>query len=215
MNNAIDYFLRTENTVRMLLAENETCKTKIRLIRETIIVDSVSSESPVPPKTFGDWWVENKNEKEVIFEAHQKYAVEAFSSSLLAGTVLQIAARAIELYSKNTTVSDEWRKIARRNFPLPKFFIGRILHTVPVGLVIYSGREQYLKTYSGRIIEAINQEVFVRLANFSGQLEFQDLVERSRDFYGMHAEYLASNVLDVLCWNSYDQYIKDMQQALL
>ncbi|MFS0755125.1 hypothetical protein ABC383_10565 [Noviherbaspirillum sp. 1P10PC] len=215
MNNAIDYFLRTENTVRMLLAENETCKTKVRLIQENIMVNSALSESLVSSKSFIDWWVKNKNEKDVTFEAHKRYSLEAFASSLLAGTVLQIAARAIELYSENTTVPNEWGKIVRRSFPIPKFFIGRTVHTVPVGLVIYSGRDQYLKTYSGRVIEAINQEVFARLANFSRRLEFQNFVERSSGFYSMHAEYLASNVLDILCWNSYDQYIEDMQQALL
>lgn len=182
METACDYFVRTENTVRMLLKENQVCKDKVRLIQESITLSDVTLDLTNANLKFCDWWAKNKNEEEIISEAHQKYAVEAFSSSLLAGTVLQIAARAIELYSENTTVPDDWRKIGRKNFPVPKFFIGRTVHTVPVGLVIYAGRDHYLKTYSGRVIEAINQEVFVRLGDLSGQLGFQDLVERNRGF---------------------------------
>lgn len=213
MENVSDYFSRTENTVRMLLEENQACQAKVKLAKETVILSSTTPEAMTPQKNFGNWWMENKNNKTAILEAQQSYSIEAFAGGLLAGSVLSIAARAIDNYSQNTAIPDNWGEIFRKESLPTRFFVGRTIHTVPLGLIIYAGWNQYIDHIS-REIRIINHEVFLRVATHSEIFEFQAFAAREHEFVKLHYEYFASHVLDVLCWNDYDQYIKDMQQAL-
>lgn len=213
MENVSDYFSRTENTVRMLLEENQACQAKVKLAKETVIRSDTTSV-PIPQRDFGNWWMENKNDKTAILKAQQSYSIEAFVGGLLAGSVLSIAARAIDNYSHNTTIPDNWEEIFRKESLPTEFFVGRTIHTVPLGLIIYAGWNQYIN-HIGRETRAISQEVFLRVATHSKLFEFQAFAAREYEFVNLHSEYFASHVLDVLCWNDYDQYIKDMQQTLL
>ncbi|GAC1503672.1 MAG: hypothetical protein NVS1B10_08790 [Candidatus Saccharimonadales bacterium] len=214
MENACDYFLRTENTVRMLLEEDQICKAKIKAIQDSIILGDAEADLTTSKITFGEWLAKNKDDKSVFQEAQRKYSIEAFSGGLIAGSVLQIAARAIEHYSKNTAVPNDWEEIFRKKSLPTEFFIGKTVHTVPLGLIIYAGWNQYIN-HTGRGVRAITQEVFARLAIHSGQFEFQALIDQSTNFDNPLAEYFASTVLDALGWNEYDRYIADMKHALL
>lgn len=213
MENACDYFLRTENTVRVFLKEYQACKAKVRLIQELIIQGDPAPDLKTRKITFGEWWIKNKNDRDIILKAHQKYSTEAFACGLLAGSVLKIAARAIEHYSGNTAILEEWEKILDKKFLPSKFFIGRTIHTVPLGLLIYAGWNQYIDPIS-REIRVINQQIFRQVATHSKLFEFESFADLDFNFINLHSEYFASNVIDVLCWNDYDHYIGDMQQAL-
>jgi hypothetical protein len=211
IENALDYLIRTENAVRVLLQEAAFYKATIRSIQDTV---SRSDTAPEMTTAFGDWWMKNKNDKNAILKAHREYSTEAFTGGILAGSVLKIAAHVIEFYSGSTTVPDEWKKLFKRRILPDRFFVGRTIHTVPVGLIIYCGLNQYINTPS-RLIEEINQEVFGRLGASGGQFEFLAFVDRSNSYRSLHSEYLAANVLDVLGWSDYNAYIEDMQQILI
>lgn len=174
MHSGLDYLLRTENAVRMLLQQNAVCRAKIELVKKNIASDCNRAEKVDAKIKFNDWWIKNKNEQEVIFNAYCQYSAEAFVSSQLAGSVLNIASQAIEVNSSNSTIPDEWTRIFKRRFLPTSFFIGREVHTVPLGLLIYCGRNQYSNIID-RMDESINQEVFGRLADQGQQLEFQAL----------------------------------------
>ena len=214
MENACDYFLRTENTVRILLKEYQACKAKVQLIQELIIHGDAEPGLKTLKITFNEWWIKNKNDRNVILKAQQRYSMEAFACGLLAGSVLKIAARAIEQYSKNIAIPEEWEKIFQKKFLPSEFFIGRTIYTVPLGLLIYAGWNQYNDPVS-REIRLINQQVFRQVATHSKLFEFESFANLDSEFISLHFEYFASNVIDVLCWNDYDHYIKDMQQALI
>lgn len=213
MENACEYFLRTESTVRVLLKEYQACKAKVRSIQELIMHGDAEPGLKTPKITFGEWWMKNKNDKTVILNAQQRYSIEAFACSLLGGSILKIAARAIEHYSKHTAIPEEWDKVPQKKFLPSEFFIGRTIHTVPLGLLIYAGWNQYNDPVS-REVRAINQQIFRQLATHSKLFEFESFSNFESEFTSLNFEYFASNVIDVFCWNDYDNYIKDMQQAL-
>lgn len=213
MENALDYLTRTEDAVRMLLQGIASYKATVESIQDSISRCDTAPEIMISQVTFGEWWMKNKNNQSAVLEANQRYSTESFTRGLLAGSVLKIAAQAIESYSENTTIPDEWTKIFRKKALPDRFFVGRTVHTVPLGLIIYCGLNQYINTAS-RVIEEINQEVFGRIGAYGGQFEFLAFVDRGSDYRNLHSEYLAANVLDVLGWGDYDRYFGDMRQAL-
>lgn len=214
MQSALEYLLCTENAVRMLLEQNVFYKSKVENIQATIACGACESNVTDPHITFGKWWDKNKEDKEMIFQANYKYLIEAFTNGIVAGSVLQIAAKAIDYYSKNTTVPDEWTQKFRRALLPHRFFVGRTVHTVPVGLIIFCGLNQYTNA-AGRTTEQLNREVFSRLGVHSGQFEFQAFVDRSSEFRDLHSEYFAARVLNILGWSDYENYFEDMREILL
>lgn len=214
MQDALDYLLSTENAVRMFLQQNAFYTSKVETIQANIVCCDCGSRSTKPNITFGEWWIKNKKNKEIIVQANHKYLIEAFTNGLLAGSVLKIAGKAIDYYSENTTVPNEWREKFKRRLLPHRFFVGRTVHTVPVGMIIFCGLNQYINA-AGRTIEELNQEVFSRLGVHGGQFEFQAFVDQSSEYRNLHSEYLAANVLNILGWSDYDRYFEDMREILL
>lgn len=214
MEKASDYFMRTERAVRMLLQEAASYKDRVKLIQEAVSISDATPETAAPQGAFGEWWMKNRNDQNAVFKAYCKYSADAFIGGLLASSVLKIAANAIDNYSKEASIPDEWLKLFRKRILPDRFFVGRSIHTVPMGLIIYCGLNQYANTTS-RSIEEINQEVFGRIGSDGAFFEFKAFVDRSCGYRDLHSEYLAANVLEVLGWTEYDQYIKDMKHALL
>lgn len=209
MENPKDYFSRTENTVRMLLKEHNACKAKVRTIQKLIVQGCATKELEPSEITFGEWWKKNNNDHNVILEAQKKYSIEAVQCGILAGSVLKIAARAIECYSKNAEISENWKN----KFLPSEFFIGRVIYTVPLGLLIYAGWNHY-RNPAGIELTAANYQIFKRVGLHSKLSEFDFFSDPDSSFIDLHFDYFASEVLDVLCWIDYDNYLDDMQTAL-
>lgn len=208
--NTENFLMRSENAVRALLHQNATYAAKIKKIQKRIPLDYTEHGRRTSELTFGNWWMTNKTNENVIFDASQKYSVEAYTSSLLSGSILKIAAKAIDSHSKNTYIPDEWPKIFKKRFLPARFFVGRSVYTIPIGLVIFCGLNQFINT-TDREIEALNREVFTRLATYSGRFEFQAFVGLETSYRNLHSQYLATSVLEILGWTDYDNYFEDMR----
>ncbi|MFS0757513.1 hypothetical protein ABC383_22820 [Noviherbaspirillum sp. 1P10PC] len=214
MESAISFLTRSENAVRALLHQNAIYADKVKNIQKSIPLASIALNETTSQLSFDDWRIKNKDEKHIIIDAHQKYSTEAFTCGLLAGSILRMANRAIGLYSENTHIPDEWNRIFNKRILPARFFVGRIVHTIPIGLLIFCGLNQFINT-TNREIEALNREVFRRLATYGEQFEFRAFVEQETTYRKLHSEYLATNVIDILGWNDYDCYFEDMRRMLL
>jgi hypothetical protein len=143
----------------------------------------------------------------------RQFVAESFANAVLAGSVLQVAAKAIEVYSTNTNVSNDWKVvIGKSRAPIP-FCIGRMVRGVPTGLVIYGGRNQHMH-YNEAALQPVNREIFARMAAYSEHEELKGFVDPGLDLTNPLLDSFASNVLYVLGWKSYNDYIADMKVLL-
>lgn len=77
-------------------------------------------------------------------EVAGKYFDLKFSEATFAGAPLQVAAMGIRYFSRNTSIPASCASVvpARVKAAVP-FCIGRELHGLPIGLIIYDARNQY------------------------------------------------------------------------
>jgi hypothetical protein len=122
METAAEYLDKTESAVKILF-------------------DGIDAYSELLRNEHVQLAAENPEKLQAAFEAQRSFVAEYFALATLCGAVLQIAAKAIECYSKVDDVPED----CQDSFSGPKirlFCIGRRVHDVPIGLVIYAGRNQ-------------------------------------------------------------------------
>ncbi|MBI2467052.1 MAG: hypothetical protein HYV62_04435 [Candidatus Rokubacteria bacterium] len=141
-----------------------------------------------------------------------KYFDLKFSEATFAGSILQVAYMAIRLYSRNNLIPPSCAALVRTSHKsaIP-FCIGPERHTVPVGLIVYAGRNQYSHWDEDEPHE-VTRSVFDALSaafrdNISADLAFS-LGNPTINLY-------ASEVLfSALGWTSYESYLAAMTALL-
>ena len=142
MQNAADYLDKTRSAAAKLF---EGIDKYLALLRQhsTTFVTSYTTQEDFQ-RQYDAWYEANRSNIQVALETQRQYLGESFAQATLCGSILQLAAKAIECYSKNTEIPEDWRSLIRpRTKPVP-FCTGRLVRGVPLGLVIYAGRNQHI-----------------------------------------------------------------------
>ncbi|MGV2933107.1 hypothetical protein ACE3G8_18715 [Vreelandella venusta] len=206
MQTVDEYLNRTESAVRRLF---DGIDDYISILRTAVGVTFVTSE-PYGPKQdaeYAAWKAKNAKRLLEAREAEQRYLAESFALDTLCGSVLQVAAKAIEIYGQNNPIPETFAGIVQPK--LSKFCTGRVVRNVPLGLIIYAARNQHTHFNDGKLREP-SAEVFKRLATehgYGGQEQFSD---PAFDIDNPRLVSLASNVTGLIEWRSYESYIGDM-----
>ncbi len=131
----------------------------------------------------------------------------------LCGAIIEIAYSLIKQYSKNGTIPISCGKL---DIPIDtekaKFYVGREVHNIPLGLLIFAAREQYSAWEQGSPSNPIAKGVFEHLRTVRKRDIWQDLlyeldwpVKRPASHYIIQKE---------LKWLTYDDYLADMTLAI-
>jgi hypothetical protein len=150
-------------------------------------------------------------EIEQSLEAQRKFFAEKHALATLCGSILQIASMAIRLYSKNKMVPPEFAACIGTNENAIRHCIGRRVRDVPIGLLIYAGRNQYNHLEDGKLREP-NSTIFEMMAtkhNYGSGIR-----DPAFDLRGDVNWNLPSNVTSILGWRAYESYVADMSQLL-
>ena len=126
---------------------------------------------------------------------------------------MQIAFTGMKLHSRNRQrIPSSCKAIFKdkEKSEAKNYCIGRLVHGIPMGLIIYAGRNQYShmedKKYS-----AITERVFNHLTYFGTDGKYQnpqfDLGVRNKEIY-------ADNILAILEWSDLEPFLKDMKTML-
>jgi hypothetical protein len=140
-----------------------------------------------------------------------KYFKLKFSEGTLAGSIIQVAATGIRVFSKNETVPDYCADIvpSSANKVIP-FCVGDELFGLPVGLIIYAARNQYAHWEEDPF--AITTKVFRRLAiAFSDNLTYDLAFVLENPTIDIYANEI---LLGGLRWTTYEKYRSEMEKML-
>ena len=135
------------------------------------------------------------------------------AKATLCGAIVQVAYTAIKQYSKNGAIPLSSSKL---DIPIDNekagFYVGREVHGIPLGLLIFAAREQYSNWEQGTPSNPVAKGVFEHLRSTRKRDIWQDLLyELDWPVKRPAAHYIIQKELK---WLSYEDYISDMSQAL-
>ena len=159
-----EYLTKTESAVRLLFGGIDSYLVVLRGITGVTFV-TPQPFGPAFDADFSAWQLANAGVLTATREAERKFLAESFALDTLCGAVFHVAERALEVYSTNTTVPPEWADIATSR--KAKYCIGRLVRTVPLGLVIYAARNRHAH-YNENSLHEPSATVFEHLATDHG-----------------------------------------------
>jgi len=178
-----------------------------------IFIGSAGNQA-VSDAEFMAWKKRHDVEIKAALKAQQDYFAESFALANLCGSVLQVAAKYVDLFSKVQAVPPDWIELIKPDDKRAKYCVGKRVRTVPLGLVILAGRNQHMHFGEEKPLNKVNVEVFHRLA-----VHFRDNTDPAwRDpafdlANGMLVSF-AHNITALIGWRSYEAYEKSLPGIL-
>jgi hypothetical protein len=132
------------------------------------------------------------------------------AKSTLSGAIIQVAYSGISQHSTETKIPKELHIATDRR--KAKFCIGRDVHGLPLGLVIYAARIQYNHWEEGMPKNQTAKYVFTHLASVRMNDPWHDLVY---ELDWPVTRPVTHHILELeLQWHKYEDYLSDMKQML-
>lgn len=212
------YIEKNESAVRVLFDGIQSYISELRTAKPQVFIAGHLDPDRLEVE-YAEWERQNRTAISAYREAEHKYFSQVFANAVLCGAVLQIAAKAIELYSRNSAVPEDiipFITIERRgekkiNERLYRFCIGRRVRDVPVGLIIYAARNQHTHFEEHKLKEQVNFLVFESLAYYVEGMNGKDpCFDLSNDRLVSYAH----NITALFGWHSYDSYVADLRAML-
>jgi hypothetical protein len=142
-----------------------------------------------------------------------EFASETFAIATLSGAILQFAYMAIELDSKNTESFAKYIDLIPNNHKVAKFCIGRVINEVPLGLIVYTGRNQ-AHHYDDKSYNRITEQVFHDLANWYSPTFGKHYINDYYDLSNLRMVIFTTNIIWKLNWQNYHSYEKELIELL-
>jgi hypothetical protein len=204
------YANHTESAVRNIFNSIESY---VSILKPSSGITFISSELDLVKQQseYEAWLLKNKAKINKAKAAQKKFVEESFALDVMCGALLQVADKAIEVYSINTEIPKNLKEII--NPSLSKYCIGRLVRGVPLGLIIYAGRNQHIH-YSDSSLREPSKSVFKLLANGHGIKGFESHEDPAFDLQNPALSSFAGNITGLIEWRSYNEYIADMKHML-
>ncbi len=218
MKSKIDYLVQTENAVKGLF---KLIEEYLDLIELGVPPCTGFRSSGVPGKVerlYDEWksQPEIQEQFEIAQYAKDEYRGQLFSMQVVAGSIFQIACKAIELFSEERYVDSKYQYLLDncnkgQKIKAKKFCVGREVRGVPLGLIIYAARNQYNHIESGAKLNDLNRNVFCALSNNHG---FGEGVDSSFSLKNDGITCYSFNLRALIGWSNYEVYRGDMNSIL-
>lgn len=212
MQSPAEYITRTESAVRLLLGGIDSYLQVLRNSPDPIFRTSAPlARGPASDREFEAWFRDNTSSIAAAKAARMQFMAESFALGTLCGAILQIAAKALECFSENKIVPGHLQAVVGSG--RAKYCVGRLVRSVPLGLVVYAARNQHAH-FNEEALREPNVEIFERLATlheYSGSLSFRD---PAFDLQSTRIDSFAANVTALIGWRDYETYIGDINAML-
>jgi hypothetical protein len=210
MQTATEYLTKTESAVRHLFRGIDSYLKPLRLTDIPVFVTS-EPFGAAQQAEYSTWEVENAGRLAARKQVEEEFIADAFALDILTGAILQVAEKALDLYCKEVAIPPEWSSTVKPS--MAKYCRGRLVRTVPLGLVIYAARNQHVH-FDDRPLREPSAVVFERLATAHGYPSSESFRDPAFDLSNSSLTSFASNITGLVKWRTYDQYVNDMRALL-
>ncbi|NOS78980.1 MAG: hypothetical protein HOP35_13640 [Nitrospira sp.] len=212
MQSANEYLCRTESATRKLFDSIDTYVSALAKAPPPIFSESIANDAD-HRVALERWFTEHEEQVRLSLKAQHDFSAESFALATLCGCVLQIAATGIQWFSHNRAVPADFGSVIKPSSKAVPFCVGRRVRMVPIGLIIYAGRNQFAHLDENSLREP-NLTVFERLATKHGYSTDPAVRDPAFDLRNEYLINFSSNVTALIDWRSYDQYAKDMSAII-
>jgi hypothetical protein len=209
VNSYAIYASSTETAVQKLFEGIASYTEMLKAVRGTTFVSGELDQDRFNAE-YAAWASRNRKRLEKSHAAQKAFSEQSFAMATLCGALLQVAAKAIECYSPVKRVPANLASIVGGTKAAVPFCIGREVRGLPIGLIIYAGRNQHTH-FNEKKYAKVNEAVFDQLAALPGHSPQRD---PALNLTNPMLQSFASNVTFVLGWRSYKNYKKDMAAML-
>lgn len=137
-----------------------------------------------------------------------------FAKAIICGTIIQVAYTGIIQYSSNYIVPENCKDFGVSiSSPKSRFCIGREVHGIPIGLIIYAARVQYNHWEEGYPTNPTAKAVFGLLNSVRFSDPWNDLVYQLD--WPITRPVTHHIVRLELGWRTYEDYLADMTDMIL
>jgi hypothetical protein len=235
MNSGEEYLKRTESAVIKIFEGIESYIQILRNSKPPIYVGNAGDTLNRRP-AFENWIAANQAGIQASLKAQRDFSAESFALATLCGSLLQIAAMGIQWFSENEEIPENLPKslysLLKPKSKITKFCVGRKVRSVPIGLVIYAGRNQFNHMDDDELREP-NVTIFDLLSqNYTGTTDqsvesitlsaeqAEDITEQFPKDPAFDLENgilinFASNITGLLEWRDYESYYSDMYSLIV
>ncbi|MBK8164569.1 MAG: hypothetical protein IPK64_01255 [bacterium] len=204
-----DYLERTSSASRHIFHGIDELVGPLRHHRVPLFVGW--GESPEP---YRQWLAEHENEVRESLAIQEKYAQELFAIATLCGAILQIAFHAFQLCSTHAVVPDALKGVIREDAKAVKFCAGRTVKGVPLGIIVYVGRNQHMHFEDAKL-QGVSKTLFQLILEGEHERDLSRLVADEHMLIGVESgTSLAKAFMDLMRWHSYEAYEQDMVRTL-
>lgn len=164
-------------------------------------------------RKYDNWLRQNSSRVKAYNEHVKEYFGYAISKAALCGAILQIAFTGMKLHTrKRQRIPTSCKAIFKgeEKSNAKNYCIGRLVYDIPMGLIIYAGRNQY-SHMEDKKYNNVTERVFEHLTVFDMDGKYRnpqfDLAVRNKDIY-------ADNIVSILEWTDLKPFLKDMKVML-
>ena len=214
MESIEDYLNKTESAVKKIFEGIDEYLDILRESRSPVFV-SGTLEIDDWKKEHEKWARDHEEEIKASIDAQNRFVDESFAMSTLCSSMLQIAAMGIQKYSVNTEVPEAFTGLIRENAKPVKFCIGRFERDIPIGLIVYAGRNQFNHLDDDSLREP-NLSIFEKLCAVESSTN-KGVFYRDPAFDLTNENLIsyASNITGLLGWRTYENFYSDMRNMLI
>jgi hypothetical protein len=206
-----EYLDKTASAVRRLFdGIDEYTEVLRRSIRGVTFVTGLPY-GPEQDAAFAAWQEAKRDRLEAARRAERDYVAETFACDTLCGAVLQVAGKALETYGQNTSFPSGLPDAVKPAHA--QYCVGRVVRTLPLGLIVYAARNQHTHFNDGLLREP-SRSVFARLATGHGYGSGEVIADPAFDLSNPQLVSYAGNVTALIGWRSYGAYLADMEAML-
>lgn len=211
LDNLTDYLLYTKSAVTKIFSAYDSYLSLMKHPERPVFTSKNKFDSVEYKNEFQQWIKENELIIKRRIKNDNKFTFENFARATLMGTVLQFAFWAINSFSKNTTVPADFPGIQEKS-NTAKFCIGRLYDNIPIGLIIYAGRNQAM--HLNEKPHKVTIDVFEKLANSYDPISKKHYKSDYFDLNNKNNINCAESITYVLGWRDYDYYESELKSIL-
>ena len=209
MNSVDDYLNRTRSAVEKLFTAVDSYYLLLSYPKRPVFVTWDSDEARVNAE-YEKWAQQNSQLIQERLNRDDEFAQETFAITTLCSAILQFAYMAIKQFSRNVVVPTDFQGVIKPDNIAARFCIGRLIDDVPIGLIIYAGRNQS-HHYDETTYREPTPIIFSKLANWYSPQFQKHFVDDRYDLANPRITNFAAHILHKLDWHSCDSYENDIR----
>jgi hypothetical protein len=185
-------------------------------INTPVMIQDISNAADIDGLS-KQWIIENDEQIKISQKKERNYFANSKSRQVLCGSILQIAFTGIELFCNPGCIPANFTNIVPSSkdskCTFLKFCRGRLIRKVPLGLIIYAGRNQY-NHYGDADLNFANKRIFEKLAQNPDTKLSNNILDPAFDLNNNHLDIYASNIMAIIGWETASDYFADMDLLL-